>query len=722
MAMEALYAHTPNERGEWQLLETHLKNVGEIAGGFASAFGARELGYIVGMLHDVGKASPEFQRYLKACQAAKQARRPQPVGAVDHRAAGGLLAAGVLEALALPVIGHHGGLPDPSSVKGKLSEAMKRQDVESATERSSRLIDKLPRQFDLPEEVKRSALACELFVRMLFSALVDADYLDTETHWDPARSELRRHPSGLGELLELLVRDQARLQAASEDVPINRVRRDVYEECLAAAEGPNGVYRLTVPTGGGKTRSAMAFALKHAVKHGLDRVIVAIPYTSIIDQNAVVYREIFGAQNVLEHHTGVEVPEIDEYSEQYLRDSLASENWDAPIVVTTTVQLFDSLFSNRPSRCRKLHRLAKSVVILDEVQTLPVGLLDPILDVLRELVRGYGVSLVLCTATQPALSGESCYLKGFVPDPVDIVQRPERYFQTLSRVKYAVCTEPWVWERTAEEVLKHDQVLCVLNSRKDALRLFDMLHDPEAFHLSTLLCPAHRKDALAEIRRRLDNAQPCRVVSTQVVEAGVDLDFPVVLRAMGPLDRIVQAAGRCNREGRLASAGTVVVFEPADGSAPHGPYKTAMEEARQMLAQGSLDLDNPSVFDRYFHRLWQDCETDELGIQQLRKSLNYPRVAEEFRLIREDTVPVVVDYGEPGPRDALETVRTKGGASRGDWRKLQPYSVSLYPRDLRRYLGGDVEEIARGIYRWRGEYDPKKGISADCRDPADLIA
>jgi CRISPR-associated endonuclease/helicase Cas3 len=712
MAGSDLYAHTPNDNGDWHLLDDHLNSVAELAGDFAAKFAMDEFGRVAGLLHDIGKASPEFQSYLSAAYVAKQQGKPPPRSRVDHKSAGAVIAADIGQLLPFPILGHHGGLMDMPAVKQKLSEGASRGTAGYRPRGLS--ADPLP----VPALTK--ALECETLVRMLFSTLVDADFRDTERHWEPDKSELRENNASLADLWEALVRDQERLKEASEPTSVNLIREEIYDACVSAASKPQGVFRLTVPTGGGKTRSGMAFALKHAVEHNLDRVIVAIPYTSIIDQNAKVYREIFGSENVLEHHSAVDLGDSDEYSEEAQRMLLAAENWDAPIVVTTTVQLFESLFSNKPSRCRKLHNIARSVIILDEVQTLPVGLLTPIIDMLKELVAHYGVTLVLSTATQPAFSGESPYLKGFSPEPEEIVPELGRYFQELKRVDYNVVSEPWSWDRVAAEMREEPQVLCVVNSRKDALQLFEQLKDCDPLHLSTLMCPAHRRDVLEEIRSRLSDGEPCRVVSTQVVEAGVDLDFPVVLRAMGPLDRIVQAAGRCNREGKLDS-GRVTVFTPESGSFPRGIYQLQMELAPGVLRQNGADMSDPTTIERYFgdlYRIAGRSALDTKGISRMRKDGLFEQVARAARLIEDDTVAVVVQYCREETGKLLEDIEHKGFASRRDWRRLQQYSISIYRWDHQRN-SRDIKEVIPGLSVWVGDYGDA-GIIVE-RDPCDLI-
>ncbi len=722
MSQEQLHAHSPNSEGAWHTLSDHLATVAALSRSFADRFGAGGIAETLGLLHDIGKFNPDFQRYLLGCWLHQTSGGPRP-RSTPHSIYGALTAQrNNTPLLAFAAAGHHGGIPDTAALKASLASARLPDwmaDAETA----------LPGTLSAPDlpEWANDATACEFFVRMLFSGLVDADWLDTEAHFNHRKSELRGNAVSMTELWRLFEHDQKSLLDSADSTsghPVNQARREIYEACLAASSNPQGVYRLTVPTGGGKTRSAMGFALQHAIHHSLDRIIFAIPYTSIIDQNAHTYKGILGEENVLEHHSSVDVPPdpTEKQSEAELRHQLSAENWDMPIVVTTTVQLFESLFSNKPSRCRKLHNIANSVLVLDEVQTLPVGLLQPILDVLKELVEHYAVTLVLSTATQPAISGENPYLKGFTSTLLEMVPDPERHFESLKRVDYDIVADTWSWERAAKELLEHDQVLCVVNSRRDALELFGLLDDPSALHLSTLMCPAHRRQVLTEIIRRLGNKEPCRVISTQVVEAGVDLDFPVVFRAMGPLDRIVQAAGRCNREGKL-DKGSVIIFTPEDGRAPRGVYGTAMSEAGITLSQPGCDLHDPAVFDNYFHRLWQSSNVDANGICGLRQRLNFPETADKFKMITEDTVPVVVRWCDPGPGDVLDAVRRKGHVSRDDWRKLQSYTVSIFRWQFQQYLSdGLIDQVIDGLYVWAASYDERTGISEQLTDPADLIA
>jgi CRISPR-associated endonuclease/helicase Cas3 len=686
-------AHTPREPGgEWHDLATHLRDTAALARVRADKFGAGDLARAAGLLHDVGKYNPAFQQYLIDAHTGGR-----PALSVPHAVHAAILAVERdVPELAFPLYGHHAGLPS----RGRLQEAFTDPETREAYERVKAATDGFP--VEAPVGSVRVDLRGEMLLRMVFSALVDADYLDTEAHFDPARAALRgggeqvRRPD---DLLPILLEAQRQIMAQKTGT-VNDVRREVYSYALEAGAGPRGIYRLVAPTGAGKTRSMLAFALKHAVEHDLDRVIVAVPYTSITDQIAEVAREIFGSEAVLEHHSGVISGEARN------RSRLATQNWDAPLVVTTTVQLLESLLSNRPSRCRKLHNTTRSVIVLDEVQTLPVPLLQPIVSVLDELSEHYGVTVVLSTATQPALEGEAPHLRGF-SDLRDIVPPAlaAEHFRKLRRVRYEVRRDQWSWGRVAAEMPQAERTMAVVNTRQDAADLVEALGDG-ALHLSASQCAAHRRDVLREVRRRLDADERCLLVATQVVEAGVDLDFDTVLRAYGPLDRIVQAAGRCNREGRLTE-GRVVIFRPESGGMPGGEYMTGAYLATNILRRGD-DLHDPGVFREYFTRLYQSSDTDAEGIQDLRRNFDYPTVAERFRIVEDAQTDVIIEYDDRASA-LVERIREEGALRPGDLRRLQPYTVGLFEGDFGR-SADQREEIAEGVWAWRGEYDNVRGI------------
>ncbi len=719
-----LYAHSANRHGERQLLADHLWHVAGLARERASLFGGGDLAYLAGLWHDAGKADPEWQRYLRASEAGTLRRGAGP----DHKCAGALLAeAAGADHVGWLIHAHHGGLRDMEDFKAWLAE---RRVLPGPGKALDAIRSELPGIGGhpapaLPSHVHGDRRSAEFFLRMTYSALVDADSLDAEAHdGGEARSVRGAGPT----LAELWRRYEAFLavQPAAPESPVNRVRREVHEACLRAAVEPPGAFRLTVPTGGGKTRSAMAFALRHGMEHGMRRVVVAVPFTTITQQTAGVYRDIFergehdADRVVLEHHSAAaeDAGDGDFPSREALWRRLAAENWDAPIVVTTTVQLFESLFSNRRGKTRKLHNLAGSVIILDEAQALPPRLLAPILDGLRELTAHYGASVVLSTATQPAFD----LIKEFRDAaPREIVPRHAAHFEALQRVEYdfSKAEEPNAWAEVAGWMRGKPQALAIVNTKRHALELLDALDDPDALHLSTLLCGAHRAGVIAEIARRLRDREPCRVVSTQVVEAGVDLDFPAVFRSEAPLDAVVQAAGRCNREGKLDGPGRVVVFRPPDDASPPGVYRSGRDIARVARELPGFDPHDAATVRRYFGLLFDlAVDADEKRVQEARKRLDFPAVADRFRMIDDDTCDVIVDYPEADAAKIerlVEQLRSRERPAREVLRELQPHMVSIRRRDYEAWLRERfVEELLPGVGRWPGGYyDTVRGITVE---------
>ncbi len=713
-SLHNLIAHSaPKDGGEAQSLYEHANNVAEMAADFAAPFDSETIARWLGWWHDAGKADAGIQAYL---QGEGKSR--------DHSSVGMLAVPDEMSLLAHNVAGHHGGLANQSgehSLKDRLRRKADDDRIRRVLEEVRPLVeeyaptlrsDHLPAFLRVDDGRVSTLRRHDFWLRMLHSVLVDADCLDTERHFNPDRFAARQIVSSIQSLWDRFRADQQGLMEEAEPTTVNRRRRDVYEAAIEAAERAPGFFSMTVPTGGGKTRSAMGFGLRHAERHDKERIIVALPYTSIIEQNADVYREIFGDDVVLEHHSAVRTgaePGDEAPPERWRR--LAAQNWDAPVVVTTTVQLLESLFTNHNGRLRKLHRLANSVVVLDEVQTLPPRLLETTLDGLRELEAHYGTSVLLCTATQPALTERPSFPEGLT-DVKEIVPDPSGLYDDLRRVEYDVQVDaPWSWTDVADDLCAHRQAMAVLNTKDDAAAVLDELpDDPSVLHLSTRLCGAHRRRVLAEVRRRLNEGEPIRLVATQVVEAGVDLSFPRVLRALAPLDSIIQAAGRCNREGER-DTGCVTVFETADGSTPPGAYRTGRDIARRLLrTDDSFDLHDPTASRRYFQELYDSRELDPDDVQGLRAELQFEQVAERYRLIDDDTTPVVVDYG-PGWEildDILETAEHSGFVDRRDWRRLQPYTVSLYEHAMEEARqNSDVHPLAEDLdlWRWDGGYD-----------------
>jgi CRISPR-associated endonuclease/helicase Cas3 len=727
----ALVAHTPNASGHWHLLADHLRGTAELARDFAAAIGpeASQLAYYAGLWHDIGKSGARFQQYLHD-QAHGIGERGS---GGDHKGAGAVHVLPTCDWLAFLIAGHHGGLPAGAELKGTLREWQLAPHVAEALGAAWRELGDLlspPRPIALPGFAAGPATRSrEFFLRLSFSCLVDADFLDTEAHFDATRtlSRVSQPRVSLAELWERCAADQEALIAASARSTVNDLREQIYRAAVEAASAEPGMFRLTVPTGGGKTRVGLAFGLRHALAHGLRRVIFAVPYTSITEQTAGTYREIFAPwpAAVLEHHSAVSGRDAsDDAVATELWRRLACENWDAPAIVTTTVQFFESLLGDGPAACRKLHNVVGSVVVLDEAQTLPPRLLTPVLDALRELVGHYRVSVVFCTATQPAFQ----VVPGFAElEPREIAPDPPTLFRRLHRVTYdwPRADEQTTWQQVADQLRASDQGLAIVNTRRDALSLLDALGDPGALHLSTLLCGAHRRVVLAEVRARLQTNRPCRLVTTQVVEAGVDLDFPLVLRAFGPLDSIVQAAGRCNREGRRPEPGRVVVFDPAEGHLPQGVYRVAAGSARTVLAAGPPDVDDPSSFERFFKLFYGGIDTDARRVQVYRAALNYPETAQKSKLIVDDTVPVVVHYRGPRQTDRtadrlLARLRRTPERARSLVRRLQPYLVAVRRREIDGLVAqAQAAEVlpGLGIWEWLGTYDPIRGLGSSVTEP-----
>ncbi len=728
-------AHSQNSLQRFHDLLEHLSEVARLAAEHASHFGGASVAGWTGWWHDSGKVRPDFQDYLQSPD--EKLRGP------DHSSVGALHAWNLksdLRLLAFCLAGHHGGLPNLVDLKARMKRKLADTEIRRALDQASRFLEHRsppPSASELPDFFRQNSRQgrdaasrrVAFFLRMLHSALVDADCLDTERHFDPERSSLREGSLPLEPLWGRLSRAVDELISDSPGTAVNLVRAKVYGTCIDAASRKPGFFSLTVPTGGGKTLSGMAFALRHAIEHGLRRVVVAIPFTTIIEQNADVYRRLFGEGAVLEHHSsaGSGADRYDEGPEERWR-RLAAQNWDAPIVVTTNVQFFESLFASRNGRIRKLHNLAKSVVILDEAQTLPEHLLAPTLEALEILVSDFGSTVIFSTATQPAF--QSLPGAQAARDSREIVPECQALFSRLRRVTYELPAPDtrWTWRDLAGKVMRHESALVVLNRKRDAMDLLDTLQEqgvPESrlLHLSTQLCAAHRRRVLARVRRRLESGEPCLLVSTQVVEAGVDLDFPVVYRALGPLDRIVQAAGRCNREGRHGQ-GRVIVFEPAEGGSPPGRYRTGMDVTRGLFREPELDLHDPAVYGRYFQRYYGSLELDEKRILEDLAHLNFETVGKNYRIIENQGESVVVPDLEEGDRieGLLDEARRWGRPSRELMRRLQPYLVGLYSWTFKEAAAQRLlMEIVPGLYRWLGRYDEMRGLQMESVEPEDLV-
>ncbi len=685
---------------ELQDLYNHLEGTAEIASKFAAEFNNSGWGKLLGLWHDIGKYSDEFQEYIKVNSGYEEddQRRPK----TDHTSAAAILAKDIYpnffwQPIAYCIAGHHAGLHNwlpEIGVSGDLSDRLMKQEL------LDKVRLKIPKElfenFNLNPPIGKpiDSNQMHLWIRMLFSCLVDADFLDTERFMNPESFERR---GKYDSIIELKSRFEIYMEEMLKNVPIsqvNTIRSKILNDCIESGELSPGFFSITVPTGGGKTLSSMAWALVHALKYNKSRIIFAIPYTSIITQTAEIYRSIFGDDNVIEHHSN-----IDENTNTQKR-KLAAENWDAPIVVTTNVQLFESLFANKTSRCRKLHNLVNSVIILDEAQMLPPEFLNPILSILKGLVDNYDVSVMFSTATQPALTGRiggkgKFSFVGIGSDSVrEVVKNVDELALNLKRVALHLplnTNDSVDWSDIADELQQHEQVLCIVNTRNQCRELYELMPE-DTLHLSRLMCTAHIMDVIDEIKLRLKENKPVRVISTQLIEAGVDIDFPVVYRAIAGLDSIAQCAGRCNREGKLNKEnrlGIMKVFVPSKGT-PIGLMRKGADTFKEMLPNRS-DRENsllePIAFQEYFRLFYSKIDNfDKANIgDSLWKDAQYMKfqfatAARDFWLIDDKNAQtILVEYKEGS--ELIQLLKRKGPEP---WlmRKLQRYTVSVNERDF----------------------------------------
>ena len=729
-------------------LEDHVEAVARMAEKMAGEFGAGDWGRLSGLWHDLGKYSEDFQSYIRSKSGYEAHLVDAVAGKVNHSSAGALHAEAEFGVLGLPlaflIAGHHAGLPDwfgDATGDAALANRLKHGHVEGLLAKATRAAPE-----SLLRQQKPSAAAVKmghdfkglhLWIRMLFSCLTDADFLDTEAFMDAGKSRQR----GLyPELASLLPQFNQAMEHRAKIAPpsaINQLRAGVLRQCRYTAARPPGLYTLTVPTGGGKTLSSLAFGLEHAKRYGKHRIVYAIPYTNIIEQTADIFRDIFG-NAVLEHHSSLDA------EKETAGSRLASENWDAPLIVTTNVQLFESLFAARTSRCRKLHNLVNSVVILDEAQLIPPTFLQPILDVIRLLIEDYGVTVVLCTATQPALGTHKdghgrTWLDGLDHATEIVSGTPELYVQ-LQRVTVALPEDlnaNGSWDNIAARIMKHPSVLAIVNTRADCRELHRRMPQGTV-HLSALMCAEHRSYVIKKIKQKLPD-EPVRVVSTQLIEAGVDVDFPVVYRALAGLDSVAQAAGRCNREGKLADKGQVFVFVPPQ-QAPLALLRFGEDACKTILHEHPENILSPDLFTRYFSHYYSKVGKeglDKYGIDELltrdaaRCRIQFRTAAEKFQLIEEDGgVSVIVPYTNPEDphRDSRPHIKRlrAGELNRSLLRALQRFTVTVRKHEFSILRNaGELEELAPGCWVLKNEtaYHPDLGLlvtEADSPEPEQL--
>ena len=714
-----LISHIRNNRkGEieaYQSLDDHSLGVAKYAYIFANEFGMGNWGHIIGVLHDKGKEKKEFQNYILDINGVPSHKNWTQHGK-QHAYVGGFIARKMYGCSANnfivnQIVSHHTGLHDYDEIENIINQNIP-SEVNTNIEKE---------KLDVPK-FKMQDTDFHHLARMLFSCLVDADFLDTEDFMDKESSALRRNKATLKDLLPLLENKLKELKAKADHSDVNVIRNTVLQQCIKMADTAIGFYSLTVPTGGGKTFSSLAWAMKHAIRNGQKRIIIAIPYTSIIVQTASVLRSIFGEENVLEHHSNVDPEHIkDERLQEKMK--LATENWDYPIIVTTNVQLFESMFSNKPSVCRKLHNIVNSVVILDEVQTLPMDYLQPVVDSLKTYHKLFNVSFLFTTASQPVLSGliEGCNPKASfkgIDHITEIIPREFKLHDKLRRVKLSINNEGSTYNEVAEMLSKHKRVLCIVNTRRDARELYTRLpQEGITLHLSKMMCPAHISETLEKLKKALkdDTNEVIRVVSTQLIEAGVDLDFPVVYRQEAGLDSVLQAAGRCNREGKNGLSTTYVFSLSKEHNLPRGDVQAANNARLSLCAD--MDWFAPKAMTSYFKQLY--CRKECFDVKDMKHYLYNPNeicfatAAKEFQMIEDNNINVVICW-----KNSIEIVQQliEIGPSYLLMKKLAKYMVNINQTDFKTLANmGVISEKKEGLFvvDYKQQYDNQLGLLID---------
>lgn len=721
-----IYAHSANKENKRQPLDRHCTNVALKASEFAKSFDSEAWAYNIGLLHDLGKASTAFQNYLKSASNEDSDEDGAYISKTNHSGAGAVCAVNeykemgdIGKILAYCIAGHHAGLADynggPSSLSFRVCNngGNDKKYIDEKVEEFKKEV--LPQLKKLtPPPLKKCDTELHLWIRMLYSCLVDADFIDTETHINCGEKDRGKFNS-IKELSEKFFGYMKKFENPKND--LNKLRNDIFEQCRLAGKSKEGFFELTVPTGGGKTLSSMAFAFTQALQFKKSRIIYVIPYTSIIEQTTKTLKDILSEENIIEHHSSIDTEKETEKSR------LACENWDAPVIITTNVQFFESLYANKSSRCRKLHNIANSIIILDEAQMISPEFLYPIEDIMRQLADNYKCTFLFSTATQPYFENIK-NLEKIIPDSMNL-------YKKLKRVHYHFPDKQETWDALAKKISCHNQVLCVVNTRKDCYDLYQSMKlkkQEDTMHLSALICAEHRSKKIAEIKEKLKNGNNIRLISTQLIEAGVDIDFPVAYRAFAGLSSIIQTAGRCNREGKL-DKGDVFVFNPPT-TIPAGIMLKAANAFKNIISLEDFDensMDSSEISKLFFKNFiasvnstgkdeWYNDLVKDAYNQVCQFNLQFKTYAQKFKLIDDWSKPIIIRYGD---NEALIEELRYAGISRDLMRRLQRYIVNVSPKALEElHSKGLVEAIHKDIYVQEKNdlYDEEVGLNIFTKD------
>jgi CRISPR-associated endonuclease/helicase Cas3 len=709
------YAHSLNNDGCLHLLKEHLLNTANLMKNFACKPDYVKLFWMTGLFHDIGKYQDEFQKYIKLGGIR---------GSVPHAAWGAGLTRKIrLPEVAFAIDGHHKGIPDKAELQTGTQEYQNDDHPINTTIKQTFLQDLETTKVSFNTvSLGLRELDRELFIRYLFSSLTDSDWLDTEKHFHEEISILRKAPRI--DCPYLIQKMEQTISEKDKNGYINRMRNYVREYALSKANSPIGFFSMSLPTGMGKTLASVSWALLHAKKNQLKRIIIVLPFVNIIEQTSKELKKIFGDGWVLEHHSAYnEENTINESLDKETNiKKLATENWDYPIIVTTSVQFFDSLFSNKPKRCRKVHNIAEAVVIFDEVQNLPKELTTPTISMLGSIHKVMRTSFLFCTATQPAFEKRADFpdgIEGIVP----LVKEPEKIYVQARRINYNPLNNfaPITIDKLLSLMAKEKRsILSIYNTKKATLKAFYIAKKQgdwdSCFHLSTAMCPDHRKQIITKIKAELSQGKTVFAASTQLIEAGVDIDFPCVFREIAPLESIIQSAGRCNREGRMnneGKLGDVYIFRIEESKFPDQLYQTLAEHTLSLIQDDINKLYTYSFFTTYYAtavKLFVD--TDRKQINTARKNFDFETVAGAYHLIDNKTTSLfIVNYNQE-TRDFFQKIEYKPLISKDEYRYMQIFSVQVYDNFLKETTG-QWEEKEQGFYIWYGSYEKDTGISSE---------